>query len=513
MIPYVGYLFSTASVSTSLFKTFQPENNGFNSQGVWINAASPVPALNTTSGSTTKIVNSSNGVTSYYGYNVMGFSAGFQLAINASEFVDTGSLHLNGTNYVGTFGYGSSYVTSSGVGAVARKTILIVPAYTIHGTVYNDSGQIDKNAEIVLKTPSSNYYIWTNSKGQYSFFAKPGVEYFLTSPSASMGGIQIYPSTNNMRGKTYNLHLTNLEFSENGIEGSQAWSVKLNGPALPTGNEQTYTSPSTTGSSITIGVVGSESYGYHINSPNDYVASPNNQNVNVGTALKQVNITFTAENTYSVSFTESGIPSGVSWRVTLAGYGQSSTSSTITFNGMPDGNYSWQASNSYYYSYPRGTYYFPSPSSGTVHVSGSNMNVQISYHARNSVSGNTPILMANGSYMFAKDITVGMHIATYNLTTHHMQNGVVLTATKDIQSSAYIVNGFLNLSSDQLVLTNNGWMPAKNLSNGDLVVNPYTGHYTRVHSIQLEHGSLTMYGFVVGTNDNYIALSYVVYRT
>lgn len=441
------------------------------------------------------------------GYDIFGSFMYTEVTIPTTDFFSGGSIVVSGSiNY-------QKDDTGNTTASTASITLHTAPAYTIQGTVYNLSGQKAVNTAIELETSTANYFIKTNSTGQYRFFAKPGVDYFLTTPSTSIGGVQINPSSSSTGGHTYNLHLTNLTFLETGIVGSQSWSVTLTGYALPSGDIQTYTTSTTTSNMTTIAVLCNESYSYRINPPSDYVASPRTSSVNVGSTAAQVNIQFTPENTYSVTFTESGLPSGISWRVVLAGYGQSTTSTSNTFTSMPDGNYSYSVSNCYVYSYPKGTYYFPSPSSGTIHVSGGNVNLQISYHAQNSVSGNTPILMTNGTYLLAENIHVGMQISTYNTTTNSIQSGPILTVMRDNQSTAYIVNGFLNLSSNQLVLTNKGWLKASELSHGDRVMNPLTGKYTRVHSIQVEQGNITMYGFIVGTNNDYVAWHYVLYGT
>ncbi len=74
----------------------------------------------------------------------------------------------------------------------------------------------------------------------------------------------------------------------------------------------------------------------------------------------------TSSSTGSISFTESGLPSGSYWAVNLYVNGQwtsiGSYSSTITFNNIPSGTYQYsipyvQASN--------GAYYYPSPSAGS----------------------------------------------------------------------------------------------------------------------------------------------------
>ncbi|MGC9137644.1 MAG: S53 family peptidase, partial [Thermoplasmata archaeon] len=76
--------------------------------------------------------------------------------------------------------------------------------------------------------------------------------------------------------------------------------------------------------------------------------------------------------TYTVTFTESGLPSGTSWSVTLAGSTKSSTTNTITFS-EPNGSYSFSVGTV--------TGYTASPSSGTINVNGANVNQAITFTA------------------------------------------------------------------------------------------------------------------------------------
>ena len=73
---------------------------------------------------------------------------------------------------------------------------------------------------------------------------------------------------------------------------------------------------------------------------------------------------------YSVTFTESGLPSGTSWYVTLNGVTQTSSSNTITFSEY-DGSYS--------YTIGPVSGYSDSPSSGSVDVSGGSRSITIEY--------------------------------------------------------------------------------------------------------------------------------------
>jgi len=70
--------------------------------------------------------------------------------------------------------------------------------------------------------------------------------------------------------------------------------------------------------------------------------------------------------TYTVTFTESGLPAGTQWSVTFNGLTKSSTANSITFTGVPAGNYAWNASS--IIAVGSGTRYVAQTSSGTISV-------------------------------------------------------------------------------------------------------------------------------------------------
>jgi len=74
-----------------------------------------------------------------------------------------------------------------------------------------------------------------------------------------------------------------------------------------------------------------------------------------------------ATETYTVTFTESGLPAGTQWSVTFDGLTKSSTASSITFTGVPAGNYTWNATS--IIAVGSGTRYVAQTSSGTISVS------------------------------------------------------------------------------------------------------------------------------------------------
>jgi len=70
--------------------------------------------------------------------------------------------------------------------------------------------------------------------------------------------------------------------------------------------------------------------------------------------------------TYTITFTESGLPPGTQWSVTFNGLTNSSTANSITFTGVLAGNYTWNASS--IIAVGSGTRYAAQTSSGTISV-------------------------------------------------------------------------------------------------------------------------------------------------
>ena len=84
-----------------------------------------------------------------------------------------------------------------------------------------------------------------------------------------------------------------------------------------------------------------------------------------------------------ITFTETGLPVGESWSVTLGSRTLSSTTPTISFTGLASGSYNWNASTTI--SGSTGVRYAASVSSGTVDVIG-NITKSIPYITQYQVS-------------------------------------------------------------------------------------------------------------------------------
>ncbi len=157
-----------------------------------------------------------------------------------------------------------------------------------------------------------------------------------------------------------------LVFSESGLPTGTNWSVSV--------GTTTHTS---TGSTISFTEV-NETYSYTVGVVAGYTATPPSGSVTVNGAPKTVSITFVKANTeatYSVTFTETGLPAGTSWSVTLNGSTKSSTTATITFQ-EPNGSYAFTVGSV--------SGYTASPSSSSVKVTGAAVSQSITFTSSTS---------------------------------------------------------------------------------------------------------------------------------
>jgi YVTN family beta-propeller protein len=163
-----------------------------------------------------------------------------------------------------------------------------------------------------------------------------------------------------------------ITFSESGLPSGTSWSTTFNGT----------TNSSTTGLITFTSINGS--YSYNISSIAGYTISPLSGSVNVEGKNVTVNITFThvkvTVSKYTITFSESGLPSGTSWSVTLNGTKESSTTDTISFS-EPNGSYSYSVSNV--------TGYSVSTVSGSIIVSGNSYLKDVTFNATSNIKNSS----------------------------------------------------------------------------------------------------------------------------
>ncbi|MGC8630794.1 MAG: DUF7619 domain-containing protein, partial [Thermoplasmata archaeon] len=153
-----------------------------------------------------------------------------------------------------------------------------------------------------------------------------------------------------------------ITFIESGLSSGTTWYVTLNGITKSSSNNTiTFNEPNGT-------------YSYTVGSINGYNVYPSSGTITVKGANLTITIKFTTNiTTYTITFTEAGLPSGTTWYVNLSnGQSYSSSSNTITFN-EPNGTYSYTiASNNKEYA--------PTQYSGSFTVNGAPITESITFN-------------------------------------------------------------------------------------------------------------------------------------
>lgn len=206
----------------------------------------------------------------------------------------------------------------------------------------------------VEQTSSTSTITFSEPNGTYSYTigAVPGYAATPLKGSVKVAGAAPSPISIAFSVRTYT-----VTFQESGLPSGTSWSVTLGGTQkTSTTSTITFTEPNAT-------------YDFTMGSVAGYAASPASGYVTVSGSNVTEAISFSVNTgSYTVTFTESGLPSGDSWDVIFNGVEHTSTSTTITFTGVLAGTYSWSAGTSA--SAPSGFHWSATPSSGSMTVSG-----------------------------------------------------------------------------------------------------------------------------------------------
>ena len=183
-----------------------------------------------------------------------------------------------------------------------------------------------------------------------------------------------------------------VTFTENGLPTGTSWTVTLNGSTSTSSNGTlVFSEPNGT-------------YSFTIGGASGYGATPTGGTVKVKGAPVSQPVKFTAPSpTYSVIFTETGLPSNFQWSVTLNGLTNSSVTNIISFS-EPNGNYTFAVVA------PSG--YLAQPSSGSVAVKGTEQAVPVTFTPVKSTPSNTFLgLPGYEGYLLVGGVVVALVIA------------------------------------------------------------------------------------------------------
>jgi YVTN family beta-propeller protein len=151
-----------------------------------------------------------------------------------------------------------------------------------------------------------------------------------------------------------------VTFAESGLAWGTNWSVTLGG-----------STQFATMSSVHFAEKNG-TYTYSISAVHGYATTPTNSSVTVAGAAVSTAVSWKTLPTYFVTFSESGLPTGTIWRVTLGGAPQSTTSSSIGFKEL---------NGTYAYTTTAGPSYWANPDHGNVTVAGTAVSVNLTWAA------------------------------------------------------------------------------------------------------------------------------------
>ena len=218
---------------------------------------------------------------------------------------------------------------------------------TWYVNISNEGSYKSTNSTIILSLQNGNYS-YTVSSGDKEY-----------APTHPAGSFKVNSANVNIVVSFY-LVVYSVTLTESGLPSGTSWSVSLNGTTRSSSNDTiTFSVPNGT-------------YSYTIGSVSRYTASPSSGSILVNGANVNQAIAFTTTktNTYTITFTESGLQSGTSWLVILNGKTETSTTNTISFT-EPNGTYSFSIASINGYSV--------SPSSGSITVKGTNISQNITF--------------------------------------------------------------------------------------------------------------------------------------
>lgn len=184
-----------------------------------------------------------------------------------------------------------------------------------------------------------------------------------------------------------------VEFTQSGLAPGTLWNVTLGGvPQSTRSPSMDFSEPN-------------GPYSFTANA-SGYSANPSSGMLTVNGADVHQSIDFTAAMTYSIRFSESGLSGGITWSITLTGYGTHSNQSggAIVFEGLTNGNYP--------FSVGQVSGYNASPSSGSVSVTNQNATQSISFSGGGGGGGGgfslPPFTLFGLSGLFLYEVIIGI---------------------------------------------------------------------------------------------------------
>ncbi len=237
------------------------------------------------------------------------------------------------------------------------------------------SWSVTCNGNTLTSSGTNEYVNFTLPNGTYSFTVGEVTGYTATPGT----GTVTVNGADESETIVFAIAQYTVTFGESGLASGTSWGVTFNA----------VTHHATAPAAITFQIA-SGTYSYNLSAVANYAGAPTTGSVTVNNADSSVGVVF--EHTYPITFTQTGLPAGTSWSVTVNGVPQTSTATTIVFN-VVNGVYSYTVGEVSGYS--------ASPAYGTITVSSSGVSPTVSYSKPTTtgflgLSGNTGYYLVGG---------------------------------------------------------------------------------------------------------------------
>ncbi|MGD0718991.1 MAG: right-handed parallel beta-helix repeat-containing protein, partial [Thermoplasmata archaeon] len=303
--------------------------------------------------------------------------------------------------------YGGISVTNSSWNMITNNSILSDTHYSfsltqnsLHNWIYHNTFVADTNW-VIDATSTANWFNATYPTGG-NFWANdtgPDVHSGATVPQTTGGSDGIVDAPFSHGYVTDNYPLVNhyavrtLTFYGTGIASSGTWGVRVTWNPLGNQNQTTTTTLMLTGpGNITFSVTagGYQPYNYSVLPPAGANVTPRNGGGVITTTSQTIGLAFTQQ-TYTVTFTETGLTSGTSWSVNLSGVKHTSITATISFT---------EINGTYAFTVPGIAGHWRIPSSGSVTVAGAAVTkaIQWGFNPPYTVTFSVPANLPGGSW-------------------------------------------------------------------------------------------------------------------
>jgi len=212
-----------------------------------------------------------------------------------------------------------------------------VPIAIISGYNFNGASASSSFSSLMYSNVTSFQIDWS---AQYSTTAVYDSTDYTTTPINGVIGTYSITFDSNLGGESFSSYTVSyyivqqipseysVTFTESGLPSGATWNVTLNGAEK-----------SSTSTSIVFWEFNG-TYSYTVGIHQGYVSSPYSSSVTVSGSAVSVSVTFTVK-TYSVTFTESGLPSGTKWYANITGQSPLSSTTTTITTSLANGSYTY----------------------------------------------------------------------------------------------------------------------------------------------------------------------------